>query len=85
MTHCQRPVLYSPSFGVQVVLWIVVVPTLAALLISALTDCERASDVLEVPCMPPVPETLAPIPANVPLASAVTDAFHPLSNDELSS
>ena len=85
MTHYQRPVRASPSFVVQVVLWVVVVPTLAALLISDWIDCERAWEDLEVPCMPAVPETLNPLPMNSALAVAVTDAFQPLSSDLLSS
>ena len=81
MIHCQRPARSSPAFGVQVVVCDVVVPTLAALLTSAYTECLRAPDDCEVPCMPPEAEIPPPMPMKLALASAVTDAFQPLSSE----
>ena len=81
MTHCQSPAPGSPSSGVHVVVCLVVVPTLALLEISLATEWSLAFDLLLFPLCPYLPEIPTEAPANPALASAVTEAFQPLSSD----
>ena len=63
------------------VLWVVVVPIDELPEISLLTEFSCAFSYFSSLCLPASPLTLILLPAKPALASAVTEAFQPLSSD----